>query len=212
MNEVKSDMPFGLLLRDALKEQSLSMRKLSELTGIDTASISRIINDKRKANLDHLEKFSIVLDIPIAKLLEAAGYPVENRQDATSTYDDSIQELLSSSELLTPTVSVPIVEKKLAEYNLQAQTYEGQDKILTNFDRKLESVGSIGPLVDQMKELFDRFRKKKGNPGELAIMGSALLYFIVPTDVIPDYLFAVGYLDDAVAVQLTSSILKRKHN
>ena len=205
-------MPFGLLLRDALKEQSLSMRKLSELTGIDTASISRIINDKRKANLDHLEKFSIVLDIPIAKLLEAAGYPVENRQDATSTYDDSIQELLSSSELLTPTVSVPIVEKKLAEYNLQAQTYEGQDKILTNFDRKLESVGSIGPLVDQMKELFDRFRKKKGNPGELAIMGSALLYFIVPTDVIPDYLFAVGYLDDAVAVQLTSSILKRKHN
>lgn len=212
MNEVRSEVPIGVLLRTALKEKSLSMRKLSVLTGIDTASISRIINDKRKANLDHLEKFSVVLEIPIAKLLEAAGYQVEEKQDTISTYDETIQDLLSSSELKTPAVSIPMVENKLEEFSMQAQTQEGKTRVLTNFHEKLESVSSVGPLVDDMKELFAKFSEKKGTPRELAIIGSALLYFIVPIDVIPDYLFAVGYLDDAVAVKLTSSILKRNYN
>lgn len=40
--------PLGLLLRELLKDRSLSMRKLSELSKIDTATISRVINGKEK--------------------------------------------------------------------------------------------------------------------------------------------------------------------
>ncbi len=32
---------------------------------------------------------------------------------------------------------------------------------------------------------------------ERCILGSVLLYFVLATDVIPDYVFPIGYLDDA---------------
>lgn len=42
-----------------------------------------------------------------------------------------------------------------------------------------------------------------------AILGSALLYYILATDVIPDYMFPIGYLDDAIAVQIALNRLKK---
>ncbi|MEH7609111.1 DUF1232 domain-containing protein [Priestia megaterium] len=33
------------------------------------------------------------------------------------------------------------------------------------------------------------------------------MYFILPTDIIPDYVFPIGYLDDAIAVQLVMNQL-----
>ncbi|WP_343770096.1 YkvA family protein [Oceanobacillus oncorhynchi] len=33
-------------------------------------------------------------------------------------------------------------------------------------------------------------------------MGGVLLYFITPVDVVPDYIFPIGYMDDAIAVQI----------
>lgn len=37
---------------------------------------------------------------------------------------------------------------------------------------------------------------------ERSILGSGLLYFVSATDIIPDYVFPLGYLDDAIAVQI----------
>lgn len=42
MTETRNNNNLGLLLKEFLKERSLSMRKFSELTGIDTATISQI--------------------------------------------------------------------------------------------------------------------------------------------------------------------------
>ena len=87
---------------------------------------------------------------------------------------------------------------------------EGKYKILETFDEKLRVVGSVGPFINRLKELFESFRLQKGTSFELAIIGGALLYFIIPVDVVPDYLFPIGYLDDAIAVQLaTNSLLKK---
>lgn len=66
---------FGLRLRVLLKERSLSMRRFSELTEIDTATISRIINGKRKANLQHLERFADCLEVPLMDLLRLLVIP-----------------------------------------------------------------------------------------------------------------------------------------
>jgi len=70
-------------------------------------------------------------------------------------------------------------------------------------------VGSVGPFINKLKELYEKFTTDKGTLFELTIIGSTLLYFIIPVDVIPDYVFPIGYLDDAIAVQLTGkSLLK----
>lgn len=209
MSEGSLGLSIGQLLRDVLDERSLSMRKLSELTDIDTATISRIVNDKRKATLDHLEKFATILEIPLARLLQAAGYPVESSQGMRSPYEETIQQLVDTSERLSADLSIEKVELQLADYEEYVQTNEGRKRILHDFDKKLKLAGGVGPFADQMKELFTRFKMQDVAKRDLAIIGSALLYFIIPVDVIPDYLFAVGYLDDAIAVQIASSVLTK---
>lgn len=209
MSEERLGLSIGQLLRELLKEQSLSMRKLSELTDIDTATISRIINEKRKATLDHLEKFAVILEIPLANLLQAAGYPVDNKKIVNTMYDETIQQLINTSELLSSNISFEQVEHQLVHYEEFVQTTEGRTKILDGFEKKLKLVGGVGPFVDQMKELFRHFKMQDVAKRDMAIIGSALLYFIVPVDIIPDYLFAVGYLDDAIAVQIASNVLTK---
>lgn len=207
------NLSLGLLLRELLKERSMSMRKLSELSEIDTATISRVINGKRRANLHHLERFACCLEVPLADLVEAAGYPIEQIQEKSllknHTYVDILQDVFVSSDMADQNVSEAVIEQKLAKYEQYVQTAEGKNEILNGFGKKLESVGSIGPLISQMKDLYKKFHLGNGTPYELAIIGSALLYFIIPLDVIPDYLFAIGYLDDAIAVQLASNSLAK---
>ena len=50
----------------------------------------------------------------------------------------------------------------------------------------------------------------KGTPRELAIIGGALLYFISPIDIIPDYIFPIGYLDDAIVVKIALDLLEKE--
>ncbi|KOS60124.1 helix-turn-helix domain-containing protein [Lysinibacillus agricola] len=215
MAEQRNSNTLGLLLRELLKERSLSMRKFSELTGIDTATISRIINGKRKATPQHLEKFADCLGVPLIHLFEAEGYPVEQKQEESDsdihTSVDAIQALLKSSNVYDDEqFSVADVEQKLESYGLYAQTEEGKNTILKDFDEKIQNVGSIGPFISKLKELYEKFTLGKGTIFELTIIGSTLLYFIIPVDVIPDYLFPIGYLDDAIAVQLTTKALLKK--
>lgn len=200
MKEEKNNPTIGGILRTALDRHGYSMRRLSELTSIDTATISRIINGKRKANLHHLEQFSLILHIPLTILLQAEGF------QSTSTYE----ELIHPPELLTQNISIPMVENELNDYKEQATTTEGYNKIVQAFKEKMNAISGIGPLVDQLTDFYNRFKRQKGHPKELAMIGGALLYFIVPVDLIPDYLFAIGYLDDAVAVKITASALHKQ--
>lgn len=214
MTETRNNNNLGLLLKEFLKERSLSMRKFSELTGIDTATISRIINNKRNATPQHLEKFADCLGVPLINLFEAAGYPIEQRQEKSEsdihTSVDAIQALLKSSNVYDDEFSVAQVEQKLESYGLFAQTEEGKNTIVKDFDEKIKNVGSVGPFINKLKELYERFLSGKGTLFELTIIGSTLLYFIIPVDVLPDYLFPIGYLDDAIAVQLTTKTLLKK--
>lgn len=74
MSDEKRNVTLGETLVSLLKERSLSMRKLSAATGIDTATISRIVNGKQRAKPEHLEAFALHLDVPSAPLFQAAGY------------------------------------------------------------------------------------------------------------------------------------------
>ncbi|MGE7767823.1 DUF1232 domain-containing protein [Peribacillus sp. NPDC096540] len=190
------------------------MRKLSELTAIDTATISRIINGKRKANPEHLQKFADCLGVPIAELFVAAGYPIEQKEEKLQsdihTSVDMIKNFLESSNLYDKKFSITSVEQQLDNYGQYSQTEEGKKSILESFEEKLQKTGSIGPFINQLKELFERFLQGKGTPGELALIGSSLLYFIISVDVIPDYIFPIGYLDDAIAVQIVMGLLFKK--
>lgn len=214
MTEENTNNSIGLLLKAVLKQRSLSMKKFSELTDIDIATISRIINGKRKANPNHLQKFADCLDVPISELFAAAGYPIETNKDMQlddmhSTIN-SIQEILKTSNMNIETFTINSVKQKLDSYTKYTLTKDGKGVILRNFEKKVQQVGSIGPFIDHLKDMFLKFSKMKGSPHELALIGGALLYFISPIDVIPDYLFPIGYLDDALVIKLVLDLLSKE--
>ena len=215
MSESGKDNNLGLLLKDSLKKKSLSMRKLSELTEIDTATISRIINCKRKATPDHLQRFSECLDVPLDTLFTAAGYLQEQKQKKVYSNDinvliEYIQNFLETSNLLNKKFSIENVESQLAMYEQFSQTDEGKETIINGFEEKVKKLGSMGPFINQLHQMYAKFCSMKASPPQLAVLGSALLYFILPVDVIPDYILPVGYIDDAIAVQLVLDRFAKK--
>ncbi len=200
----------GQLLKELLQKHALSMRTLSRLTGIDPAIISKIINGKRKATPEHLQRFAEQLDVPLSALYEAAGYPVGQSHSDLNDSITQIQSILNSSNLVDKEFRLEDVNQELEKYQNLSLTEEGTETVRNKFDEKVEKVGSIGPFIHDLKKMYERFIWKKGTKMELALMGGALLYFISSVDCIPDLLFPVGYLDDAVVIHWVMNALTLK--
>lgn len=214
MSEEKRDLTLGLLLKSLLETDSLSMRKLSTLTGIDTATISRIVNGKQQAKLNHLKQFACHLNIPIEKLIEAAGFDVGRHREEFHLdihYSvDTIQKVLGN--LFDQQFTTARVEQELDKYEQYSQTDEGHLIIYNDFKTKVEQVRGAGPFIDQLKQMHTQYCKDTTTTAERAVLGSALLYFILSADIIPDYIFPIGYLDDAMAVQIVLNRLSQINN
>jgi uncharacterized membrane protein YkvA (DUF1232 family) len=200
------DSNIGLLVKSLLKKHSLSMRKLSALTGIDTATISRIVNGKQPAKLSHLKQFANHFHIPLEKLVDAIVLDVtetggEPPADIHHSID-TIQEVLGPSYLFDQQFTTDLVKQELAKYEQYAQTAEGNQMIYDDFNSKVEQVNGAGPFIEQLKQMYEKYCHENTPTNERAVLGSALLYFILSADIIPDYVFPIGYLDDAIAVQL----------
>lgn len=201
----------GTLLKSLLKQQSLSMRKLSALTGMDTATISRIVNGKQQAKLTHLQKFSDSLNVPMEDLVKAAGFNMseseKNNQQNINNPVNHIQEALASSKLIDKNFNTAHIEQELDKYEQYAQTEEGHRQICEMFETKIEQVSGIGPYIDELKQMYQQYLDDNMLPKKRAILGSALLYFILSADIIPDYVFPIGYLDDVIAIQIVQKRL-----
>lgn len=196
---------FGILLKSLLKKNSLSMRKLSQLTGIDTATISRIANNKQQAKPSHLQKFAYHLEVPMATLMQAAGYEIEPFENSESDFFHSIEtikETLVSSDLLDQTFNLDKIYQELAKYEQFALTKEGELIIIEEFAQKVEQVRGAGPFIYELNKMYKSFCLETQSSEKRKILGSVLLYFILSTDIIPDYVFPIGYLDDCLAVQI----------
>jgi len=158
MPEEKSRLPLGSLLKTMLQERSLSMRKLSELTGINTATISRIVNGKQTANARHLQRIAHALNYPVVQLLSAAGFEVDSpRQEIAPDIHTIVDEVLRSSVLLSVQCITERVEQELSRYGQYAQTEEGQRIIRDGFSAKVNQVGGAGPFIEQLKQMHEQF-------------------------------------------------------
>lgn len=120
---------------------------------------------------------------------------------------DTIQDTLQSSNLFDYDYTTIRVKQELENYERYAQTTEGQMRIHESFSTKLKQIDSTGPFIEQLTEMYQQFCKDTISETERAVIGSALLYFVLSTDIIPDYIFPIGYLDDAIAVELVKEKL-----
>lgn len=212
----KKDFPLGFMIKTLLKERAMSMRSLSTLTGIDTSTISRIANGKQKAKREHLLQMADHLGVPAETLLRAAGFDIVRREDHLHAdihaSVHTIQEVLTSSKLFDEKYTVERVQQELTKYQQYALTEEGQQLIHKDFHTKVEQVSGAGPFIDHLQQMYKQFCQGNRSSEERSILGSGLLYFILSADTIPDYVFPIGYLDDAIAVQLVFDRLSEMRN
>ncbi|MFD1414147.1 DUF1232 domain-containing protein [Oceanobacillus jeddahense] len=204
----------GDFIKEQLERKHISMRTLSKQTNINISTISRIINHKRKPTNQHLVEISKALDIPFEELLHKTGLPIKEAENPINDIQASIimiDHFLKQSDNRYDSFSMEKLKKKLHSYEKDVETENGRRFIVDNFQKKKENAGDHGAYMKQMSTFFHRFFHKKGTRKELVLMGAALIYFISTADVIPDYLFPIGYLDDAVAVQVVMNLLSNKY-
>jgi uncharacterized membrane protein YkvA (DUF1232 family)/plasmid maintenance system antidote protein VapI len=215
---LKEEITFGMYLRDKIEQVGLSIRKLAHECAVDPATISRLISGKQKPRPEHLMKIAHVLNLNVTELWQAAGY-MNNESLLTEPSPQPIphhasykrKELVSlQSEMTFDSYTLPPIEgldpariqAELDKYQLYAQTNEGQAIILQEFDKKLDQIKSVGPFINKLQALYKLYLDVNTDQEKKHIIGGLLLYFILPTDIIPDYLFPIGYLDDAMATDI----------
>lgn len=193
---------FGNLIKMSMEHKGLSIRGLSKLTGISTATISRIITGKQPANIFHMHKLALILNISIEKLLNSMG--VSYTEHSISTHSvllEIIQEVLEDFKIDFKAV-ISDIAKELEKLELYAKTLEGKKIILDGFKSKIDTIDGAGAVTDKLNMFYELFCSDNISKEKKAVIGSALLYFVLTIGVIPDYMFPIGYLDDALAVKI----------
>jgi curved DNA-binding protein CbpA len=76
---------------------------------------------------------------------------------------------------------------------------------------------ALKKVLENVRELYALFKDSvKGNyklhPASVAMIGGGLLYFILPADLIPDFIPIVGYLDDLAVLTTIMNSLKGEIN
>ncbi|WP_181313573.1 helix-turn-helix domain-containing protein [Planomicrobium soli] len=208
------------LLRGAIERRNYSVRQLADLTSIDKATISRIVNGKRKPTLQHLKKLSATLDLSFNDLVEAidqdlGSEPSKQKKADKKTFSaaplaNEMDLLQKSVQLHDKSITIDKLSTELETFEKYAETNEGISTIEEGFEAKVKNFGNIGPYIQQLQLWHRKISKREGSKSELAIMAGALLYFILPLDLLHDYVFAVGYLDDCLAIQLAANKLDNR--
>lgn len=182
-----------------------SLRYLSEQTTIDVATLSKMMNGKRPLTLQHAEKIAESLNCSMNDVLHAAGYPIER----TPPYLQQIAHEISDVTQMSESQWQSELHTLLHSYEQQSIDEAGREEVEQKFSKKINTLNQKGKWLTTIQTFFEQFGERERPTLELAILGGALLYFIAPLDLIPDYLFAIGYIDDALAIQLASQKLNQ---
>ena len=82
-----------------------------------------------------------------------------------------------------------------------------------SFSRKIRKAsGALTAILQDVKDLYNLFRDAIGgqyklHPVNLGIIGGGLLYFIIPMDLIPDFIPLAGFIDDiAILTMITNAL------
>jgi uncharacterized membrane protein YkvA (DUF1232 family) len=119
--------------------------------------------------------------------------------------DDSLKKLEYDSDTVSQAENEAIqkINEKLTIYQKDASKAERDEKIVReNLFQYIERLGKkiAKKLIDSVKFLFNAMIDPRTPFQAKAIAIAALVYFISPIDLIPDFIPGVGFADDAAAI------------
>ena len=116
-------------------------------------------------------------------------------------------------------ISEQDVKKTLDQFSKQAEeTVRDPDKLgllLHNIESKLSTVPKIGeklasiPVFVSLLRSYQRKEYTEIPYKSLIAIAGALIYFLAPVDLIPDFIPVVGYVDDAAVLAFVLTQVKK---
>ncbi len=111
------------------------------------------------------------------------------------------------------------VKKTLDQFSKQAEeTVRDPDKLrqlLQNIESKLSTVPKVGeklasiPVFVSLLRSYQRKEYTEIPYKSLIAIAGALIYFLAPVDLIPDFIPVVGYVDDAAVLAFVLTQVKK---
>jgi len=79
-----------------------------------------------------------------------------------------------------------------------------------NLGRKIQRAGGLGQVLYKLKLMIDYFRHPKTSLAKKLMVGAAFLYFILPSDTVPDLIPLLGFLDDAAVAMIVWHLFSKE--
>lgn len=153
---------------------------------------------------------AIHLNINLEELLKASGYEFRNSNNQIFNADSdfsNFDDILGFANLINDKNFNGNIEKELSKCKLYVQTDEGKNYFLIILI-KIDSIEKQGQFTDRLRQMYADFCTDGLTIKKYLLIGSMLLYFVISTDVIPDFVFPIGFMDDLVALNIVTKLLK----
>lgn len=99
--------------------------------------------------------------------------------------------------------------------NLPAVIEKNERLVRVSFWRKMRRVAGRIPFADDVVAAYFCATDPNTPARVRAVLLAALAYFVIPTDLIPDFITGLGFTDDATVIATTIGIvsghIKRRH-
>jgi uncharacterized membrane protein YkvA (DUF1232 family) len=102
------------------------------------------------------------------------------------------------------------VIRLLLSLRKKALTKNGTQKILGSFNQKVKKAGGIESVIRKFKVMYEYFRHPETSAVKKSLVGAALLYFLLPADVVVDWIPVLGYVDDVTAALFVWNLLSKE--
>jgi uncharacterized membrane protein YkvA (DUF1232 family)/plasmid maintenance system antidote protein VapI len=180
---------FGQFLQAQLASRGWNYSHFAMVSGLHVSLISRVLRGERAPSVNFARKTAAALGLPLETVMAAAGL-----------YTDALAETgTQEAAALTP-------------YVQYAATPEGEAELAQRLPAKLERIravedptGRIGLLLEKAALLWTRFQQSGG--AVRTLIGGALLYFVSPVDLVPDFLPLAGLMDDLAVLTLVMGLI-----
>lgn len=127
---------FGSFLKVIREDKDLSITEVANLSRVSRPYLSQIESNEREPSLKTLHKLSVGLDLPLAHLIERAGYSLDiGRQEDKDTM--LIHHFLRKIETKLEVYSEQIEELEKKKHEL----YRKQNGLLNDLNEKSKKTG-----------------------------------------------------------------------
>lgn len=189
-----------------MSDLGLSLRALARRAGVSHSAVSRLLSGRARPTAGLLRALAVPLGLAVDELLAAAGLPTA----VGAPPGDAWEALRGLGVEPAPPALVLRVAERLERLREYAATTEGLALAREGLERKVAALGARGPVIDRLRTLGRLYLEGTGAPEAARLAaGSAVLYFLMAVDAIDDFMFPIGYLDDAVAIALAEGEVRR---